>query len=149
MKESHIMLLKTNGENMSEIGLSIMLLKIKNIEAAFHYIYENRGETCQTRANEISAHRSTGGPGGWRLMTRSQREPRVACVRRNESGKVERGKNGQRRQPNPPRDTSPHLLSVDYGKRMNESRISRISNLKSQISNLTPPDAPITRWRDQ
>jgi hypothetical protein len=38
MKETSIMLLKTNGEIMSEIGLSIMLMKTRNIEVAFHYI---------------------------------------------------------------------------------------------------------------
>ena len=44
MKGTSIMLLKTNGGKMSEIGLSIMLMKTKNIEAAFHYIYEKKGD---------------------------------------------------------------------------------------------------------
>jgi len=42
MKETSIMLLKTNGENMSENRLSIMLMKTKNIEAGFHYVDEKK-----------------------------------------------------------------------------------------------------------
>ena len=42
MKGTSIMLLKTNGEKMSEIGLSTMLMKIRNIEAAFHYSNEKK-----------------------------------------------------------------------------------------------------------
>jgi hypothetical protein len=43
MKVSPIMLLKTNGEKMSEISLAIMLMKRRQIEAACHYILENKG----------------------------------------------------------------------------------------------------------
>jgi hypothetical protein len=42
MKVSSIMLLKTHGENLSETGLSIMLMKIKQIKAALHYIHEKK-----------------------------------------------------------------------------------------------------------
>jgi hypothetical protein len=42
MKETSIMLLKTNGEKMTEIDLSIMLMKTRNIEVDFHYIDDNK-----------------------------------------------------------------------------------------------------------
>jgi hypothetical protein len=42
MNQTSIMLLKTNGENMSENRLSIMLMKTKNIEAGFHYVDEKK-----------------------------------------------------------------------------------------------------------
>ncbi len=45
MKVSPIMLLKTNGENMSVLGLAIMLLKQNEIESSCHYVYENTRES--------------------------------------------------------------------------------------------------------
>ncbi len=41
MKVSPIMLLKTHVENMSEICLAIILMKIRQIKVACHYMYEN------------------------------------------------------------------------------------------------------------
>jgi len=43
MKASPIMLLKTNGEKMSETCLAIICMKIRQIKAASHYIYEKKG----------------------------------------------------------------------------------------------------------
>jgi len=40
MKVTSIMLLKTHGEKMPEIGLSIMLMKIHEIKQSFHYVDE-------------------------------------------------------------------------------------------------------------
>jgi len=37
------MLLKNNGEKMSDFGLAIMLMKISQIEHSSHYIYEKKG----------------------------------------------------------------------------------------------------------
>ena len=42
MKVTSIMLLKTNVEKMSETGLSIICIKIRHLEAALHYIDENK-----------------------------------------------------------------------------------------------------------
>jgi hypothetical protein len=42
MKAYSTMLLKTNGENMSEIRLSTMLMKIKNLDLAFHDVDEKK-----------------------------------------------------------------------------------------------------------
>jgi hypothetical protein len=42
MKVSPIMLLKTHVEKMSEIGHATIYMKIKHIEDARHYIYENK-----------------------------------------------------------------------------------------------------------
>jgi hypothetical protein len=38
------MLLKTHGEKMSDSCLSIMLLKIHELEQPFHYVDEKRGD---------------------------------------------------------------------------------------------------------
>ena len=43
MKVSPIMLLKTHVEKMSETGHAIICMKTKHLEAARHYIYENKG----------------------------------------------------------------------------------------------------------
>jgi hypothetical protein len=43
MKVTSIMLLKAHGEKMSDLGLSIMLLKINKLKPPFHYVDENTG----------------------------------------------------------------------------------------------------------
>jgi len=43
MKVSPIMLLKTHVEKMSEMSLAIMLMEIRQIKVACHYMYENKG----------------------------------------------------------------------------------------------------------
>ena len=42
MQVTSIMLLKTNGSKMPEIGLSIILLKINNVQSYLHYVAENK-----------------------------------------------------------------------------------------------------------
>ena len=42
MKGCSTMLLKTNGENMSETRLPTMLMKIKDLHGAFHDVDENK-----------------------------------------------------------------------------------------------------------
>jgi hypothetical protein len=42
MKVTSIMLLKTNGEKMSETGLSIILLKKNKLPSPFHYVDEKK-----------------------------------------------------------------------------------------------------------
>jgi hypothetical protein len=42
LKASAIMLLKTNIEKMSVLGLAIISLKIKDLSYSSHYVYENK-----------------------------------------------------------------------------------------------------------
>jgi hypothetical protein len=42
MKATSIMLLKTNVEKMPETGLSIMLMKKKELQPSFHYVDDNK-----------------------------------------------------------------------------------------------------------
>jgi hypothetical protein len=42
LKDSAIMLLKTNIEKMSVLGLAIISMKIKGLLCACHYVYENK-----------------------------------------------------------------------------------------------------------
>jgi hypothetical protein len=72
MKVSSIMLLKTHGEKMSETGLSIMLLKIRLLQSALHYVIEK---------NMVTGIRG----GQWRAASGSKRqsrkrEEREACL---------------------------------------------------------------------
>lgn len=43
MKDSFIMLLKTNGEKMSDFGLAIISMKINWLWASCHYVVDNKG----------------------------------------------------------------------------------------------------------
>jgi hypothetical protein len=45
MKDSAIMLLKTNVEIMSALPSAIILMKISHLQLACHYVYENKGKT--------------------------------------------------------------------------------------------------------
>jgi hypothetical protein len=44
--------MKTHVEKMSFFGLSIMLMKTNDLPHSFHYIDENKGESCLMRAQQ-------------------------------------------------------------------------------------------------